>query len=99
MAVTKAIGIIITIIISSTLLSTSILVFKNSLAQTQFLTYENKDFGFSIHYPSDWERENEMASKSSNINIVASFVKKNGKCHLYTGRLIYKDRRFSWQKY
>ena len=78
MAVTKAIGIIITIIISSTLLSTFILLFKSSLAQTQFLTYENKVFGFSIHYPSDWERENEMASKSSNINIVASFVKKNG---------------------
>jgi hypothetical protein len=53
MAVTKAIGIIITIIISSTLLSTFILLFKNSLAQTQFLTYENKDFGFSIQYPSD----------------------------------------------
>jgi hypothetical protein len=83
MAVTKAIGIIITIIISSTLLSTFILLFKSSLAQTQFLTYENKVFGFSIHYPSDWERENEMVSKSSNINIVASFVKNNGSA-IYT---------------
>jgi hypothetical protein len=70
------------------LLSTFILLFENSLAQTQFLTYENKDFGFSIQYPSDWESENEMASQSSNINIVASFVKNNGSA-IYTQADLY----------
>src|SRR5919106_2481035 len=87
MAVTKAIGIIITIIISSTLLSTFISSSKSIQAQTQFLTYESKDFGFSIHYPSDWEKEEEIAS-SSNVKIVASFIKNNGS-QIYTEADLY----------
>ena len=83
MAVTKAIGNIIAIIVSLTLLSTSISLSRSILAQTEFFTYENEDFGFSIQYPSDWQREKEIASKSSNINIVASFVKNNGSA-IYT---------------
>jgi hypothetical protein len=65
------------IIVLSTLLST-LVSSKSAVAQTKFLTYENKDFGFSIRNPSDWEKEKEIASKSSDINIVASFVKNIG---------------------
>jgi hypothetical protein len=49
-----------------------------SQAQTEFLSYENKDFGFSIQYPSGWTKEEEPTSKSSNVNIVVSFAKQNG---------------------
>jgi serine/threonine-protein kinase len=80
--VTKTINVIITLItiISSSLLSTVISLSQNILsqAQTEFLTYENKDFGFTIQYPSDWTKVEESTSKSSNVNIVASFVKRNG---------------------
>jgi hypothetical protein len=38
----------------------------------------SKDFGFSIQYPSDWKKEEENMSKSSNVNIAVSFVKQNG---------------------
>jgi hypothetical protein len=69
--------IIVTLIIitSSSLLLTAI---SSSQAQTEFLTYENNDFGFSIRYPSDWKKEEEYTSKSSNVNIVVSFAKQNG---------------------
>jgi hypothetical protein len=88
LAITKTIGIIIVIIVSSTLLLTFISLSRSILGQTEFLTYENKDFGFSIQYPSDWEKEKEIASKSSNINIVASFVKNNGSA-IYTEADLY----------
>jgi hypothetical protein len=39
--------------------------------EPEFLTYESKDFGFSIQYPSDWKKEEENMSKSSNVNIAA----------------------------
>jgi hypothetical protein len=87
LASTKAIGIIITIIISLILLSTFISLSKSIQAQTQFLAYESKDFGFSIRYPSDWEKEEEIAS-SSNVKIVASFIKNNGSL-IYTEADLY----------
>lgn len=46
--------------------------------EPEFLTYESKEFGFSIQYPSDWKKEEENMSKSSNVNIAVSFVKQNG---------------------
>ena len=87
LAPTKAIGIIITIIISLILLSTFISLSKSIQAQTQFLAYESKDFGFSIRYPSDWEKEEGFAS-SSNVKIVASFIKNNGSL-IYTEADLY----------
>ena len=78
---TKTINIIITLITitSSPLLLTFISLSQNILAQaqTEFFTYENKDFGFTIKYPSDWTEEEESTSKSSNVNIVVSFIKQN----------------------
>ena len=88
LASTKAIGIIITIIISLILLPTFISSSKSIQDQTQFLTYESKDFGFSIRYPSDWEKEEEIASSSSNVKIVASFIKNNGS-QIYTEADLY----------
>ena len=76
-----------TIIISLILLPTFISSSKSIQAQTQFLTYESKDFGFSILYPSDWEKEEEIAS-SSNVKIVASFIKNNGSA-IYTQADLY----------
>jgi eukaryotic-like serine/threonine-protein kinase len=51
---------------------------QSIVAKDEFLSYESKDFGFSIQYPSDWTKEEESTSKSSNVNIVVSFVKQNG---------------------
>jgi hypothetical protein len=63
---------------------------QNILAQAEFLTYENKDFGFSILYPSGWQKEEEIPSKSSNINVIASFVKRNGSLQsIYTEADLY----------
>jgi hypothetical protein len=82
LAATKTVNVVATLITitSSSLLSTVIIPSQNILAQTQteFLTYENRDFGFSIQYPSDWTKKEESTSKSSNVNIVVSFVKQNG---------------------
>ena len=79
---TKTVNVIITLIIitSSLLLSNVVSLSPKFLsqAQTEFLNYENKDFGFSIKYPSDWTKEEESTSKSSNVNIVVSFIKQNG---------------------
>lgn len=47
--------------------------------EPEFLTYESKEFGFSIQYPSDWKKEEENMSKSSNVNIAVSFVKQKWK--------------------
>ena len=79
--------IIITII---ALLAVPVLSSQNILAQAKFLTYENKDFGFSILYPSGWQKEEGIPSKSSNINIVASFAKRNGSLQsIYTEADLY----------
>jgi hypothetical protein len=82
LAVTKTVNVIITLIIitSSLLLSNVVSLSPKVLsqAQTEFLNYENKDFGFSIKYPSDWTKEEESTSESSNVNVVVSFVKQNG---------------------
>ena len=53
-----------------------------------FLVYENDDFKFSILYPTDWKKEEETVSKSSNINIVVSFVKQS-KNHITTEADLY----------
>jgi hypothetical protein len=82
LAATKTVYVIVALIIItlSSLLPAFISLSENVLAQvqTEFLTYENKDFGFSIQYPSDWKKEEESTSKSSNVNIVVSFAKQNG---------------------
>jgi eukaryotic-like serine/threonine-protein kinase len=55
-----------------------VLLPQNIIAQAEFLAYQNNDFGFSIQYPSNWKKEEEYTSKSSNVNIVVSFAKQNG---------------------
>ena len=35
--------------------------------EPEFPTYKSKDFRFSIQYPSDWKKEKENMSKSSNV--------------------------------
>jgi hypothetical protein len=47
--------------------------------EPEFLTFISKEFGFSIQYPSDWKKEEENMSKSSNVNIAVSFVKQKWK--------------------
>jgi hypothetical protein len=64
-------------VITSNLLSVPTSLSQNILAQAEFLSYENKVFGFSIQYPADWKKEEQSTSKSSNINIVVSFSKHN----------------------
>ena len=64
-------------VITSGLLSVPASLSQNILAQAEFLSYENKVFGFSIQYPADWKKEEQSTSKSSNINIVVSFSKQN----------------------
>jgi hypothetical protein len=64
-------------VITSGLLSVPDSLSQNILAQSEFLYYENKVFGFSIQYPADWKKEEQSTSKSSNINIVVSFSKHN----------------------
>jgi hypothetical protein len=54
-----------------------VLLPQNIIAQAEFLAYQNNDFGFSIQYPSDWKKEEQYTSKSSNVNIVVSFAKQN----------------------
>ena len=66
------------VIMISALLAIPALLSQNILAQEpEFFTYKNKDFEFSIQYPSDWEKEEENM-KSSNVNIAVAFVKQNG---------------------
>jgi eukaryotic-like serine/threonine-protein kinase len=71
-------AILLTVIIILGFLMVPALLSQGIMAQDEFLTYENKDFGFSIQYPSDWKKEEEYTSKSSNVNIVVSFTKQNG---------------------
>jgi serine/threonine-protein kinase len=66
------------IITVSTLLAVPSISSQYILAKWEFLSYENNDFGFSIQYPSDWKKEEETTSKSSNVNVAVSFVKQNG---------------------
>ena len=67
------------VIMISGLLAIPVLLSQSILAQEpEFLTYKNKDFEFSIQYPSDWTKEEEITSKSSNVNIAVSFVKQDG---------------------
>jgi eukaryotic-like serine/threonine-protein kinase len=66
------------VIIMLNLIAVPAISLQYILAKGEFLSYENKDFGFSIQYPSDWTKEEESTSKSSNVNIVVSFVKQNG---------------------
>jgi hypothetical protein len=66
------------IITVSTLLAVPAISSQYILAKGEFLSYENNDFGFSIQYPSDWKKEEENMSKSSNVNIAVSFVKQDG---------------------
>lgn len=67
------------VIMISGLLAIPVLLSQSILAQEpEFLTYKNKDFEFSIQYPSDWTKEEEITSKSSNVNIAVAFVKQNG---------------------
>jgi hypothetical protein len=66
------------IITVSTLLAVPSISSQYILAKWEFLSYENNDFGFSIQYPSDWKKEEETTSKSSNVNIAVSFVKQDG---------------------
>ena len=66
------------IIIVSTLLAVPSISSQYILAKWEFLSYENNDFGFSIQYPSDWKKEEETTSKSSNVNIAVSFFKQDG---------------------
>src|SRR3712207_3554842 len=75
---TNTVIVIVVTLIIITLSSLLLTAISLSQAQTEFLTYENKDFGFSIRYPSDWKKEEEYTSKSSNVNIVVSFAKQNG---------------------
>ena len=66
------------VIMISGLLAIPVLLSQSILAQEpEFLTYKNKDFEFSIQYPSDWTKEEEITSKSSNVNIAVAFVKQN----------------------
>jgi len=44
-------------VITSGLLSVLASLSQNILAQSEFLYYENKVFGFSIQYPADWKKE------------------------------------------
>jgi hypothetical protein len=71
--VLPVVAMILNLIVIPMLLSQSVLA-----QESEFLAYENKDFGFSIQYPSDWKKEEEDMSKSSNVNIAVSFVKRNG---------------------
>jgi hypothetical protein len=70
-------AILLTVIIISGFLMVPALLSQNIVGRDEFLTYENSDFGFSIRYPSDWKKEEEYTSKSSNVNIVVSFAKRN----------------------
>lgn len=74
----KATVIHIAIIISILIVIPVLLSQSIFTQEPEFLAYENKDFGFSIQYPSDWKKEEENMSKSSNVNIAVSFVKQNG---------------------
>jgi hypothetical protein len=71
-------SILLTVIIILGFLMVPALLSQSIVAWDEFLTYENNDFGFSIRYPSDWKKEEEYTSKSSNVNIVVSFAKQNG---------------------
>src|SRR5215204_1858843 len=71
-------AILLTVIIILGFLMVPALLSQSIVAWDEFLTYENNDFGFSIRYPSDWKKEEEYTSKSSNVNIVVSFAKQNG---------------------
>ena len=71
MASTKTV--VLMAVITLGLLSIPTSLSQNMLSQAEFLSYENKVFGFSIQYPADWKKEEQSASKSSNINIVVSF--------------------------
>ena len=73
MASTKTV--VLMAVITSGLLSVPTSLSQNILAQAEFLSYENKDFGFSIQHPANWKKEEESTSKSSNI--VISFSKQN----------------------
>jgi hypothetical protein len=75
MASTKTV--VLMAVITSGLLSVPTSLSQNILAQAEFLSYENKVFGFSIQYPADWKKVEESTPKSSNINIVVSFSKQN----------------------
>ena len=70
MASTKTVVLIA--VITSVLLSVPTSLSQNILAQAEFLSYENKVFGFSIQYPADWKKEEESTSKSSSINMRAT---------------------------
>jgi hypothetical protein len=72
------IAILLTVIIILGFVMVPALLSQSIVARDEFLTYENNDFGFSIRYPSDWKKEEEYTSKSSNVNIVVSFAKQNG---------------------
>jgi hypothetical protein len=71
-------AILLTVIIKLGFLMVLVLLPQNIIAQAEFLAYQNNDFGFSIQYPSNWKKEEEYTSKSSNVNIVVSFAKQNG---------------------
>src|SRR5215203_4728357 len=67
------------VIMISALLAIPALLSQSILAQEpEFLTYKNKDFGFSIQYSSSWKKEEENMSKSSNVNVAVAFVKQTG---------------------
>ena len=59
---------LVVMIIMSTLLEVPSISLQSILAKGEFPSYENKDFGFSIQYPSDWKKEEEDISKSSNVH-------------------------------
>ena len=50
--VLPVVAMILNLIVIPMLLSQSVLA-----QESEFLAYENKDFGFSIQYPSDWREE------------------------------------------
>jgi PsbP-like protein len=75
--VASTITVVLMAVTTSGLLSVPASLSQNILAQSEFLYYENKVFGFSIQYPADWKKEEQSTSKSSNINIVVSFSKHN----------------------
>src|SRR5215207_8107873 len=81
-------AILLTVIIILGFLMVPALLSQGIIAQAEFLTYENKDFGFIIQYPSDWKKEEEYTSKSSNVNIVLSFAKQS-RSRIYTEADLY----------
>ena len=65
------------VIMISVLLAIPALLSQSILAQEpEFLTYKNKDFGFSIQYHSSWKKEEKITSKSSNVNVAVALLNR-----------------------